>query len=232
MANDVVLRLDGVHKTYSHLGKELPVLRGVDLEIRRGDQVSIVGKSGVGKSTLLHVAGTLDPPTRGRVLWEDEDLFRMPEPDLARWRNRRIGFVFQFHHLLPEFTARENVMLPALIAGLEWSEAAARADRLLDRMGLADRSTHRPGELSGGEQQRVSLGRALVMEPDILFADEPTGNLDERTSDEIHDLLVTLNQDTGTALVLVTHNFSLARKMDTQLNLTGGLLVDWDGTPP
>ena len=232
MANEVVLRLDGVHKTYSHLGKELPVLKGVDLEIRRGDQVSIVGKSGVGKSTLLHVAGTLDPPTRGRVLWGDEDLFQMPEPELARWRNRRIGFVFQFHHLLPEFTARENVMLPALIAGLEWSEAAARADRLLDRMGLTDRATHRPGELSGGEQQRVSLGRALVMEPVILFADEPTGNLDERTSEEIHDLLVTLNRDTGTALVLVTHNFSLARKMDTQLNLTGGLLVDWDGTPP
>ena len=232
MGNDVVLRLDGVHKTYSHLGKELPVLRGVDLEIRRGDQVSIVGKSGVGKSTLLHVAGTLDPPTRGRVLWEEEDLFQMPEPELARWRNRRIGFVFQFHHLLPEFTARENVMLPALIAGLDWSDAAARADRLLERMGLTDRATHRPGELSGGEQQRVSLGRALVMEPDILFADEPTGNLDERTSEEIHELLVTLNQDTGTALVLVTHNFSLARKMNTQLNLTGGLLVDWDGTPP
>jgi len=232
MGNDVVLRLDGVHKTYSHLGKELPVLRGVDLEIRRGDQVSIVGKSGVGKSTLLHVTGTLDPPTRGRVLWEEKDLFQMPEPELARWRNRRIGFVFQFHHLLPEFTARENVMLPALIAGMDWSDAAARADRLLERMGLTDRATHRPGELSGGEQQRVSLGRALVMEPDILFADEPTGNLDERTSEEIHELLVTLNKDTGTALVLVTHNFSLARKMDTQLNLTGGLLVDWDGTPP
>ena len=232
MGDDVVLRLEGVHKTYSHLGKELPVLQGVDLEIRRGDQLSIVGKSGVGKSTLLHVAGTLDPPTRGRVLWEDRDLFQMPEPELARWRNRRIGFVFQFHHLLAEFSARENVMLPALIAGLDWSEAAARADRLLDRMGLSDRATHRPGELSGGEQQRVSLGRALVMEPVILFADEPTGNLDERTSDEIHDLLVTLNRDTGTALVLVTHNFSLARKMDTRLNLTGGLLVDWDGTPP
>ena len=232
MGDDVVLRLEGVHKTYSHLGKELPVLQGVDLEIRRGDQLSIVGKSGVGKSTLLHVAGTLDPPTRGRVLWEDRDLFQMPEPELARWRNRRIGFVFQFHHLLAEFSARENVMLPALIGGLGWSEAAARADRLLDRMGLSDRATHRPGELSGGEQQRVSLGRALVMEPVILFADEPTGNLDERTSDEIHDLLVTLNRDTGTALVLVTHNFSLARKMDTRLNLTGGLLVDWDGTPP
>ena len=232
MGDDVVLRLEGVHKTYSHLGKELPVLQGVDLEIRRGDQLSIVGKSGVGKSTLLHVAGTLDPPTRGRVLWEDRDLFQMPEPELARWRNRRIGFVFQFHHLLAEFSARENVMLPALIAGLDWSEAAARADRLLDRMGLSDRATHRPGELSGGEQQRVSLGRALVMEPVILFADEPTGNLDERTSDEIHDLLVTLNRDTGTALVLVTHNFSLARKMDTRLNLTGALLVDWDGTPP
>jgi len=232
MTDDVVMRLDGVHKTYSHLGKDLPVLRGVDLEIRRGDQLSIVGKSGVGKSTLLHVAGTLDPPTRGRVLWEDEDLFRMPEPDLARWRNRSIGFVFQFHHLLPEFTARENVMLPALIAGLDWSDAGARSDRLLERLGLSDRATHRPGELSGGEQQRVSLGRALVMEPAILFADEPTGNLDERTSDEIHDLLVTLNRDTGTALVLVTHNFSLARRMETRLIMTGGLLRDWDGTPP
>lgn len=232
MGDDVVLRLEGVHKTYSHLGKELPVLRGVDLEICGGDQLSIVGKSGVGKSTLLQVAGTLDPPTRGRVLWEDRDLFRMPEPELARWRNRRIGFVFQFHHLLPEFTARENVMLPALIAGLDWSDAAARADRLLDRMGLTDRATHRPGELSGGEQQRVSLGRALVMEPAILFADEPTGNLDERTSDEIHDLLVALNRDTGTALVLVTHNFTLARKMETRLILTEGLLKDWDGTPP
>ena len=232
MGDDVVLRLEGVHKTYSHLGKELPVLRGVDMEIRRGDQLSIVGKSGVGKSTMLHVAGTLDPPTRGRVLWEDRDLFQMPEPELARWRNRRIGFVFQFHHLLPEFTARENVMLPALIAGLDWSDAAARADRLLGRMGLTDRATHRPGELSGGEQQRVSLGRALVMEPVILFADEPTGNLDERTSDEIHDLLVTLNRDTGTALVLVTHNFSLARRMETRLIMTEGLLKDWDGTPP
>ena len=232
MGDDVVLRLEGVHKTYSHLGKELQVLKGVDLDIRRGAQLSIVGKSGVGKSTMLHVAGTLDPPTRGRVLWEGRDLFQMPEPELARWRNRRIGFVFQFHHLLPEFTARENVMLPALIAGVDWSAAAAMADRLLDRLALSDRATHRPGELSGGEQQRVALGRALVMEPKILFADEPTGNLDERTSDEIHDLLETLNRDTGTALVLVTHNFSLARRMGTRLIMTEGLLKPWDGTPP
>ncbi|MBM4370478.1 MAG: ABC transporter ATP-binding protein [Deltaproteobacteria bacterium] len=224
MSDESVLRLEAVHKSFSHLGREVRVLGGVDLEIRRGAQISIVGKSGVGKSTLLHVAGTLDPPSRGRVLWGDRDLFRMSEPELARWRNRRIGFVFQFHHLLPEFTARENVMLPALIAGRPWVEAARRADALLERLGLSERATHRPGELSGGEQQRVSLGRALVMEPDILFADEPTGNLDERTSEEIHELLVRLNRDLGTALVLVTHNAALARRMETRLVLTEGLL--------
>jgi lipoprotein-releasing system ATP-binding protein len=227
-----ILQLQGIHKHYAHMGKEVQVLRGVELDIFPGDQMSIVGKSGVGKSTLLHVAGTLDPPTAGVVLSRGQDVFRMPEPELAAWRNKRIGFVFQFHHLLPEFSALENVMLPALIGGIPWSKAREKAMILIQQINLEHRVAHRPGEMSGGEQQRVALARALVMDPDILLADEPTGNLDERTSEEIHELLARINETVGVALVLVTHNFSLARKMDRKLILTGGSIQDWDGTPP
>jgi lipoprotein-releasing system ATP-binding protein len=232
MANEPVFSLRGIVKNYSHLGSQIEVLKGLDLDIFAGDQIAVVGKSGVGKSTLLHVAGALDLPSAGKVIFRGEDIFGLSEARLAWWRNRSTGFVFQFHHLLPEFSALENVMMPVLISGETWAEAERRARELLGRVGLAGRLAHRPAELSGGEQQRVALARALVMNPPLLFADEPTGNLDERTSEEIHDLLLRVNEEFGVALVLVTHNFTLARRMKRRLILTGGALKDWDGTAP
>ena len=224
-----LLECRGVTKAYQvpatrvSPARELHVLRGVNLVIRRGEMVSVVGPSGVGKSTLLHILGTLDRPTSGQVCFDGEDVFAFPEARLAAFRNRRIGFIFQFHHLLAEFTALENVMLPALIAGLSRAEATRRARPLLEDVGLDERLAHRPGELSGGEQQRVAVARALVMGPDIVFADEPTGNLDSQTSDEIHHLLVRLNKRTETAFVVVTHNVRLAWLMGRHLLLGDGL---------
>ncbi len=218
----------GLSKTFSmpatsvSQARELRVLRSVDLEIRRGEMVSIVGQSGTGKSTLLHILGTLDKPTSGEVRYGGEDVFALSTSALADFRNRHIGFVFQFHHLLAEFTALENVMLPSLIAGTTRRQARARAAELLAQVGLADRQAHRPGEMSGGEQQRVAIARALVMEPDVVFADEPTGNLDTSTSEEIHELLVTLNERTETAFVVVTHNVRLAWLMSRHLLLRDG----------
>jgi lipoprotein-releasing system ATP-binding protein len=202
----------------------LEVLRGIDLRIEQGEMVSVVGQSGVGKSTLLQILGTLDRPTRGQVLYRGEDIFRRGEGGLAGFRNRAIGFVFQFHHLLPEFTALENVMLPGLIAGDGQRRARERAAPLLAGVGLAERLGHKSGELSGGEQQRVAIARALVMSPSVVFMDEPTGNLDTATSEEIHHLLVTLNHSTGTAFVVVTHNVRLAFLMQRHLLLEGGLM--------
>jgi len=223
-----VLRVEGLRKSYYHLGREVEVLRGVDLEVAQGEMVAIVGKSGVGKSTFLHVAGTLDRPTTGQVLYWGEDVFSRGEADLARFRNRNLGFVFQFHHLLPEFSALENVMIPALIARKPLAEAKAAALALLEEVGLGHRLTHRPGELSGGEQQRVAIARALVMRPRIVFADEPTGNLDERTSEGVHELIFRLNEQYGLAFVVVTHNFNLARKMKRQLLMRDGMMLPGD----
>ncbi|MCB9728317.1 MAG: ABC transporter ATP-binding protein [Deltaproteobacteria bacterium] len=210
--------------TRSEQGRSLDVLRGVDLTIGRGEMVSIVGQSGVGKSTLLHIIGTLDRPSSGEVRYHGQDVFAQTEQRMAAFRNRRIGFIFQFHHLLAEFSALENVMLPALIAGESQKRAREQALPLLEAVGLADRVLHKPGELSGGEQQRVAVARALVMQPDIVFADEPTGNLDSRTSDGIHHLLVDLNRRTETAFVVVTHNVRLAWLMQRHLLLKDGVV--------
>ena len=217
-----VLEVQDLHKSYYHMGRDVSILRGVNFAVHRGDLVSIVGKSGVGKSTLLHVAGTLDKPTSGRVLYDGQDVFDMSEKELAGFRNQRLGFVFQFHHLLPEFTALENVMLPALIGRVDFAAARERAESLLLEVGLRERLTHRPGELSGGEQQRVAIARALVMEPQLVFADEPTGNLDERTSDGVHELLFRLNAERQLAFVVVTHNFALAKRMSRHVVMRDG----------
>src|SRR5690348_5675356 len=187
------VEIRGLRKTFEHGGRLIEVLKGIDLAVEPGEMVAVVGASGVGKSTFLHVLGTLDAPTAGAILFDGQDVTKLPAPRLADFRNRSIGFVFQFHHLLPEFTAAENAAMPAMIAGLGRIESLRRATHLLARVGLQHRLTHRPGELSGGEQQRVALARALILEPRLLLADEPTGNLDTGTGEEMHALFVELN---------------------------------------
>jgi lipoprotein-releasing system ATP-binding protein len=211
-------------KGYRSPAGYLPVLRGLSLEVAQGEMLAIVGASGVGKSTLLHVLGTLDRPEGGRLAIAGEETLGLPEARLRAFRNRTLGFVFQFHHLLPEFTALENVMLPALIARLPEAEARQRAETLLAELGLAERGAHRPGALSGGEQQRVAVARALVQSPRALLADEPTGNLDRDTGERLHALLRRLNRERGITLVLVTHNDSLAASCDRRLRLAEGRL--------
>ena len=209
-------------KSYWMHGKRIDVLRGVSVEIERGELVSLVGASGAGKSTFLHVLGTLDAPAAGAMTVDGEDVFALDDADLARFRNRTIGFVFQSHFLLPEFTALENVAMPALIQRMDRTEAFRRARALLERVGLGARVDHRPGELSGGEAQRVALARALVLEPALLLADEPTGNLDPVTGEGIHQVLREVNRDLGITAVVVTHNEALARSMPRRLRLVAG----------
>ncbi len=214
-------------KAYVHTGKALPVLWDVDLSLAPGDMVAVVGASGVGKSTFLQILGTLDLPTSGSIKFDGEELTTMNSSRLAQFRNHKIGFVFQFHHLLPEFTAVENVMMPALVQGIPQEKAQARAKDILGRVGLSHRLTHRPGELSGGEQQRVALARAMVLEPALLLADEPTGNLDRATGEAIHQLLKELNRERGSTLLVVTHNPELASLMPRRLRMIdGGRLVE------
>ncbi len=233
MSRPVILRAEGVDKAFPQgRGGWLTVLQGIDLEIRAGECLAVVGPSGAGKSTLLHILGALDRPTGGRVWFRDEDLFARDDTELARFRSRHVGFVFQFHHLLPEFTALENVLMPARIAGMPRREAERRARDLLEQMGLAERVGHRPAELSGGEQQRVALARALVVEPDVILADEPTGNLDRRTGRAVQDLLLEWNRRTGVTLVVVTHNPDLARSMDRVVTLVDGRLVEDERNGP
>jgi len=214
--------IEGLTRTFQHMGRALEVLRGIDLVIDRGQILAIVGPSGAGKSTLLHCMGTLDLPTSGRLIFGGEELTNMRSSRLAAVRNRDIGFVFQFHHLLPEFTALENVMLPGLIASRPRREMERRANQLLQEVALEGRATHRPGELSGGEQQRVAIARALALEPKLVLADEPTGNLDSATSDAIHDLFFQINQEHGTTIVVVTHNVGFAASMPRVVRMKDG----------
>jgi lipoprotein-releasing system ATP-binding protein len=219
------VRIDGLAKTYLMADRRLEVLRGIDLEIGEGELVALTGPSGAGKSTFLHLLGTLDVPTRGRVQFDGEDVFERGEEGLAAFRNGTVGFVFQSHHLLPEFTAVENAMMPALIRRVPRPEARRRAAEMLARVGLGDRLEHRPGELSGGEQQRVALARALCLSPRLLLADEPTGNLDPQTAEGIHALLVELNGTLGITAVVVTHNERLAQALPRRLRLVEGRLA-------
>ena len=219
------VEIQALRKSYDHGGRTIEVLKGLDLTIEAGAMIAVVGSSGAGKSTFLHVLGTLDQPTGGKILYDGEDVTRMPAARVASFRNRTIGFVFQFHHLLPEFTALENCAMPAMISGMSRPDALARSGRLLDRVGLGHRLTHRPGELSGGEQQRVALARALIMEPRVLLADEPTGNLDTHTGEEIHGLVVELNRERGMTMVVVTHNADLAARMPRQVRMVDGQVV-------
>jgi len=219
-----ILRVTDLSKSYYHLGREVPILSRANLVLYEGDMLSVSGKSGIGKSTFLHVVGTLDRPTAGSVHYWGEDVFSMSDGVLARFRNEQLGFIFQFHHLLPEFTALENVMIPALIARRDSRSARERAEGLLEDVGLSHRREHRPGELSGGEQQRVAIARALMMKPRIVYADEPTGNLDERTSEEIHELLFRLNAELGLTLVIVTHSAALAARLPSRYVMRGGTI--------
>ncbi|MGB4600667.1 MAG: ABC transporter ATP-binding protein [Trichlorobacter sp.] len=209
-------------KRYTLGSATVEVLQGIHLEIAAGTTTALVGASGAGKSTLLHILGALDRPSSGVVRYRNDELFTRSDQQLADFRNRSIGFVFQFHHLLPEFTALENVMMPALIARQSRRAAQERAVQLLEQVGLSHRLTHRPGELSGGEQQRVAIARALVLGPELLLADEPTGNLDMKTSESIHELLRRLQQDSGITLVIVTHNERLAAGMERVVRLVDG----------
>jgi lipoprotein-releasing system ATP-binding protein len=213
-------------KSYLHGGRVIEVLKGIDLAIAAGQMVAVVGSSGAGKSTFLHVLGTLDLPTTGVIEYDGADVARLTPADTAAFRNRTIGFVFQFHHLLPEFTAHENCALPALISGVGRAEAFGQAKKLLDRVGLGHRLTHRPGELSGGEQQRVALARALVMQPRVLLADEPTGNLDTQTGAAIHELMVELNRERGMTMLVVTHNPDMASRMPRRLRMVDGVITE------
>jgi lipoprotein-releasing system ATP-binding protein len=214
--------IDKVKKSFVHEGREVPILKGIDLVIEEGEMLCIVGPSGAGKSTLLHMLGTLDLPSEGTIHFQGDNITAYSSTRLAEFRNQRIGFVFQFHHLLPEFTALENVTMPGRIRGQRGSELETRARTLLEEVGLRERLTHRPGELSGGEQQRVALARALIMNPKLVLADEPTGNLDTNTGSAMHELLFRLNKEHGTTFLVVTHSQDLASKMPRVVHMQDG----------
>jgi lipoprotein-releasing system ATP-binding protein len=220
-----LISIRSLSKTYLTSGKPLEVLHGLSLEFEAGEMVAITGPSGAGKSTFLHLVGALDAPTSGSILFEGRDLAALDDDEMARFRSHSVGFVFQSHHLLPEFTARENVMMPALVRRMGRGEARELAEASLARVGLADRMEHRPGALSGGEQQRVALARALVLSPRLLLADEPTGNLDPATAEGIHGLLKDLNRDLGITEIVVTHNEGLASSLPRRVRLAAGRIV-------
>lgn len=221
-----LVQVRGLVKHFRMSGQTIKVLRGVDLDIYAGEMVAIMGASGVGKSTLLHILGTLDSSSGGSISFNGTELSRLGGRRLADFRNKHLGFVFQFHHLLPEFTALENAMMPGLVARLPRSKTESRAKALLEEVGLGHRMHHRPGELSGGEQQRVALARALMLEPKLLLADEPTGNLDTAMSDEIHQLFFEINARHGTTMLAVTHNAELAERMPKRLRMVDGIIIE------
>ena len=223
-SQSLALEARGIQKTFRQGPKDVHVLHDVNLQLEAGRSLAIVGASGAGKSTLLHILGGLDKPDQGEVLVEGQSIWELSAPDRGQMRNRTMGFVYQFHHLLPEFTALENVAMPLLIRGEKTADAAARSSEMLDKVGLAARIHHKPGELSGGERQRAALARALVGSPRVVLGDEPTGNLDERTADHVYGLLLELNQELKTSLLLVTHDKRLAARMDQQLELHLGCL--------
>jgi len=216
----------GISKGFDHNGVRIEILREVNFDLQKSETVAIEGASGIGKSTLLHIMGALDRPDKGALWYQGKNVFRFDDDELARFRNESVGFIFQFHHLLPEFTAIENAMMPALIKGCKPQLAEESAEAILVRVGLRDRLRHKIGKLSGGEQQRVALARALVLNPLLLLADEPTGNLDKRNSEQVHELLLELNRDFGMTLVVVTHNMELAGYMSRRVTISEGKLLD------
>ena len=221
-----LVQVENLQRSFMMGHQTVHVLNGITMTVQRGEMVAIIGASGAGKSTLLHILGTLDRPTKGEVLFEGKNMFKTNETALASFRNRRIGFVFQFHHLLPEFTALENAYLPALIQKIPKHIAIETATSLLSEVGLSHRLHHKPGELSGGEQQRVAVTRALIRRPDLVLADEPTGNLDTQTGDELFELLRKLNKTLGTAFIIVTHNEKLSHQTDRLIHLQDGTILE------
>lgn len=222
MQTDSMIQLHGISKSFG----SLQVLRGIDLQVNRGEVVAIVGPSGAGKTTLLQIMGTLDRPDEGEVIIDGENVSRLSATKIAHFRNKNIGFVFQFHQLLPEFTALENVMIPALIGGTSKKEARQRAQELLDFMGLADRAEHKPNQLSGGEKQRVAVARALVNHPAVVFADEPSGSLDTHNKEELHRLFFDLRDRMGQTFVIVTHDEALASQTDRTIHMLDGYITE------
>jgi lipoprotein-releasing system ATP-binding protein len=219
------IRVENLVKYYVQGSRRVEALRGIDLLFRPGESVAVVGASGAGKTTLIHILGALDRPSGGRILYDGQDIFGMGDRALAFFRNRRVGFVFQFHHLLPEFTALENTMMPALIQGMRKYEAKRRAEEILDQVGLRDRMAHKPGELSGGEQQRVAVARSLILKPEVILADEPTGNLDRETGGEVYKLLEQMNRERAVTTIIVTHNEEIADRLPRRIRLVDGRVV-------
>jgi lipoprotein-releasing system ATP-binding protein len=220
-----LLSVKELQKSFSEGGNEIHVLQGVNFDLAEGERLAVVGESGVGKSTLLHILGTLDRPTGGKILFGGKQLPLDDEAALCEFRNRQIGFVFQFHYLLPDFSALENVMFPALVQGIEPAQAKREAVQLLQLVGLTDRLSHRPGKLSGGEQQRVAVARAVILKPKLVLADEPTGSLDLRIGEEVQDLLFRLNEEHGIGLIVATHNRQFAKKIGRCVELREGRLA-------